>query len=315
MRHRTVWMLAAAWLPGCTAMAPSDPSGPIAPYGVQQSAPSLTWTIAVDGVPNGAMAPGKPAAWETAIADARTGAPVTRFDQHHEKPMHLVVVRDDLSTFAHLHPPLGADGRFRMRLNAPAADADNLDAARAVPAPGTYFLFAEVAPSGQSPVVLRHAVTASGVASPVPLTPDPVGADGFIRKPVGTDGRYEAALKVERGEHHPGMAMLSLVVHLRERGADGQYRDVSSLEPWLGMSGHALMVGERGETASDRVFLHLHAGHGGHGDGHDHGHGAAASPVTFMAHGAEIPPAGRYKLWVQLKHAGDILTIPFALTR
>ncbi|MOA46612.1 hypothetical protein D3C78_1691440 [compost metagenome] len=107
--------------------------------------------------------------------------------------------------------------------------------------------------------------------------------------------------------------MLSLVMHLRERGADGRYRDVSALENWLGIGGHAVMIGERGAQVGDRVFVHLHAGHGDDQHHGHHGAAAAASPVTFMAHGTEIPPAGRYKLWVQLKHAGKILTVPFTL--
>jgi hypothetical protein len=38
------------------------------------------------------------------------GAPVSEFEEHHEKPMHLVLVKHDLTGYQHLHPTMGADG-------------------------------------------------------------------------------------------------------------------------------------------------------------------------------------------------------------
>ncbi|HVJ98418.1 MAG TPA: hypothetical protein VNC41_16435, partial [Acidimicrobiia bacterium] len=37
------------------------------------------------------------------IVDGR-GEPVTRFDLQHERPMHLIVVSNDLTQYAHVHP-------------------------------------------------------------------------------------------------------------------------------------------------------------------------------------------------------------------
>ncbi|GLH97818.1 hypothetical protein [Phytohabitans aurantiacus] len=53
----------------------------------------------------------------------RDGKPVTTFAVVHDKPLHLIVVRRDLSGYQHLHPAMAVDGRWRVPLNLPAAGA------------------------------------------------------------------------------------------------------------------------------------------------------------------------------------------------
>jgi hypothetical protein len=266
------------------------------------SGASLRAQLSVDGRPDGLMRPGQSAAWEIGFSDAGTGAPFTRFDLHHERAMHLIVVKRDLSTFAHLHPVLGADGRFRLHVNAPGEDADNRDAPGVVSRPGTYLLFAEVAPSGQSARLSRFTVRAEGEERDAALSPDLVAASGEVEKAVGD--RYRVSLRMARGEHHPGMPMLTFTVTVRERDAQGGYSEVRDFEPWLGMTGHAVLVGAAGDRVADRVFRHLHAGHGDH---------AAGGPLSFMAMAQDVPSAGLYRLWCQFKHRGQVQTVPFTL--
>lgn len=42
--------------------------------------------------------------------------PVTRFAVVHDKPMHLIVVRRDLTGYQHLHPTMAADGTWSVPL-------------------------------------------------------------------------------------------------------------------------------------------------------------------------------------------------------
>ncbi|MFD0786670.1 hypothetical protein ACFQZ8_22450, partial [Micromonospora azadirachtae] len=42
------------------------------------------------------------------------GRPVTAYDVAHDKRMHLIVARRDLSGFRHVHPDLGPDGTWRV---------------------------------------------------------------------------------------------------------------------------------------------------------------------------------------------------------
>ena len=49
------------------------------------------------------------------------GAAITDFDVEHTKPMHLIVVRRDLTGFQHLHPRMDADGTWTTPLTLPEA--------------------------------------------------------------------------------------------------------------------------------------------------------------------------------------------------
>ena len=48
------------------------------------------------------------------------GAPVTRFAIVHDRPLHLIVVRHDLTGFQHLHPTMAPDGTWSLPLTLPA---------------------------------------------------------------------------------------------------------------------------------------------------------------------------------------------------
>jgi len=86
-------------------------------------------------------------------------AAVTAFDVMHEKLLHLVLVRRDLSHFAHEHPTLGPDGVFRLRYTFASA--------------GDYRLFADVAPKAAGAQILSAPLSVSGKSEP----PTPFPAD------------------------------------------------------------------------------------------------------------------------------------------
>ena len=56
------------------------------------------------------------------LRDADTGKPVTDLTRTHEVWMHLIATRDDLGTFAHVHPePTGRPGELAVTLTFPTA--------------------------------------------------------------------------------------------------------------------------------------------------------------------------------------------------
>jgi hypothetical protein len=63
------------------------------------------------------------------------GRPVTRFDQLHERELHLIVVRRDMTGYEHVHPTRTADGRWSAQLDLREG--------------GTWRAFADFAPTGQ----------------------------------------------------------------------------------------------------------------------------------------------------------------------
>ncbi|MGZ5397153.1 MAG: hypothetical protein ACXWEI_17435 [Mycobacterium sp.] len=150
-----------------------------------------------------------------------TGAPVKRYVETHEKLLHLIVVRNDLADFQHVHPTLDAEGTWRVRLNLARA--------------GDYRVFADFMPTGGPALTLGANLHVAGSYDPQPL-PAPsqtAKVDEFTVTLSGTPRANEAS-------------MLTLSV-----SRDG--KPVDDLQPYLGAYGHLVAV-----RASDLAYLHVH---------------------------------------------------------
>jgi hypothetical protein len=131
----------------------------------------------------------------------------------------------------------------------------------------------------------------------------------------------------------PGDLVAGREVFLRFTVLDRE-RNPATLEPYMGMLGHAALRRDDGRIfahihptgtismASQEVFLAKetkqsgagaplpggaaagHAIHTGHGPDHS-AHARAAAAVSFPC---EFPEPGRYRLWVQVKVGGEVLT-------
>ncbi|MET7832663.1 hypothetical protein ABZS44_07510 [Micromonospora sediminicola] len=151
--------------------------------------------------------------------------PVTRFAVVHDKPMHLIVARRDLSGYRHLHPTMAADGTWSV----PVAPFD----------PGVWRMYADftaVADDGrQVAMVLGADVTVPGTYAPRPLPAAATSAtvDGFTATWTGTP---------EVGRSVP--------LRFRVTGAEG---GTAALEPYLGAYGHLVALRE-----GDLGYLHVH---------------------------------------------------------
>ncbi|HET8956060.1 MAG TPA: hypothetical protein VFN18_10420 [Solirubrobacterales bacterium] len=150
------------------------------------------------------------------------GAPVTEFDELHERRMHLIVVRRDGTGFQHLHPEMDAAGTWTVPVE--------LDAA------GVYRAFADFSVDGAQQTFATDLFVSGGEfeARPFPA-PRPLAA---------TDG-YE--VRLDAGDPVAGEpAALSFSV-----SRDG--RPVEDLAPYLGAKGHLVALRE-----GDLAFLHVH---------------------------------------------------------
>ncbi|RAO57771.1 hypothetical protein [Micromonospora saelicesensis] len=149
------------------------------------------------------------------------GRPVTRYDVAHDKQMHLIVARRDLSGFRHVHPELAPDGTWRV--GTPLAG------------PGQWRAFADFTPTGGEPLTLGVDVTVPGELTerPLPAPATSTTVDGYTVTLTGTP--------------QPGRtSSLTLTV-----SRDGQ--PVTDLEPYLGAYGHLVAL-RRGDLA----YLHVH---------------------------------------------------------
>ncbi|MQA25576.1 MAG: hypothetical protein GEU94_08895 [Micromonosporaceae bacterium] len=167
------------------------------------------------------LAPGSRAEFRFTILGAG-GEPVTEYVPTHEKLLHLVVVRRDLTGFWHVHPTLGPDGVWSVPLTLPDA--------------GGYRAFADFQPKGAAePLTLGADLAAPGRFAPreLPAAATTSQADG-----------YEVEL---RGDLVAGKAS---PVTLRVSKAG---RPVTDLEPYLGAYGHLVAL-----RAGDLAYLHVH---------------------------------------------------------
>ncbi|MGC0417635.1 hypothetical protein [Embleya sp. AB8] len=159
------------------------------------------------------------------------GRPWTRYERAHDKDLHLIVARRDLSGFQHVHPVLGADGTWSVPLTFATA--------------GTYRVFADFTPTGDpaGPLTLGADVVVAGNYEPAAL-PAPA-------RTATVDG-YTVTLA---GDLTAGAsAPLTLGV-----SRDG--RPVTDLQPYLGAYGHLVALRQ-----GDLAYLHVHP-QGAPGDG------------------------------------------------
>jgi hypothetical protein len=150
------------------------------------------------------------------------GRPVTAYTRAHEKDLHLVLVRRDLTGFQHVHPVLGEDGLWSVPLRAHA--------------PGPYRIFADFRPAGRDEgLILGIDATAPGAYHPTPLD-----------KPSRTTTVDDYTVTLE-GDLKPG-ASSRLTLTVARAGAP-----VTDLEPYLGAFGHLVVLRD-----GDLAYLHVH---------------------------------------------------------
>jgi hypothetical protein len=173
----------------------------------------------------------------------RDGEPVTDYTPTHDKDLHLIVVRRDLSGFQHVHPRLGADGVWEVPLRATAGA-------------GQYRLFADFQPAAAAEALtLGVDLPAKGDYQPAPL-PSP-------NRSATVDG-YTVTLD---GELVPGTSS-KLILTVSKDGSP-----VRDLQPYLAAYGHLVALRD-----GDLAYLHVHPD-GEPGDGRT----AAGPQIVFHA--------------------------------
>lgn len=146
--------------------------------------------------------------------------PVTDYDVQHEKELHLVVVRRDLTGFQHVHPERDPDGTWRVPI---ALE------------PGAWRVLADVDPADGEAHVLGADLFVPGDFRPVPVGAQQLSAsvDGYD---VNLGGTFATGDEV---------ALAATV------SRDGDV--VTDLQPYLGASGHLVAL-----RAGDLGYLHVH---------------------------------------------------------
>jgi hypothetical protein len=153
------------------------------------------------------------------ITDA-TGAALTRYAVSHEKQLHLIVVRRDMTGFQHVHPTLDSSGTWSVPVDLSG---------------GNYRVFADFVPAGGKALTLGADLHVAGRYDPRPLPPPATTAtvDDYTVTLSGAPKANESS---------------ELTLSVSRNG-----KPVTDLQPYLGAYGHLVVL-----RAADLAYLHVH---------------------------------------------------------
>ena len=271
-------VLAAVGLSACGGSGSSQPQAPT----IQAAR-----TFELAGFqPSTSVTPGKPVMLAFTIRQP-DGQPLTRY-RHGAGPhngVHVIVVSTDLSTIIHRHPPVGARGRIAEQI--------------VLPKPGAYRVVVDAYPSLSGPqrnFQLFGTIRASGTPRPAPLPP-------FQNTDV-VDG-YRITLHGKPKLHAIQAGFITATV------TDPQGRP-ARFTPWYGALAHAIFF-RRGSLD----YFHTHVcAPGASGCASVLGGasvaGTSSTPGKLQI-GVLVPVAGVWRLFLQCKVNGRVLTAPYTL--
>lgn len=202
------------------------------------------------------------------------GAPAIPYEPVQSEPLHLYVLREDLSFYQHLHPTLAGD---------------TWTSAVTVPDGGVYRVYVEFVPkerAGGQPIVLGMPFVVAGDTRylPIPAPAPKARAGGFTVSRL--DGTAELAAA------RPGI--------LRFQVLDARGAPVTALEPYLGVYGHASVF----ESTTQRL-THLHSTMPAN---------ARAAPADgVLTFHTQLSQRGRHRVFVQFKVMGEVHQAAFTV--
>jgi hypothetical protein len=199
--------------------------------------------------------------------------------------VHLIVVRDDLGVIIHRHPPIAADGTI----------AETID----FPSPGPYRVLVDAYPGAKGAprnFQLHKSVRVGGAYRPQPLPPF------AARQQVGG---YTITLRAPKRIHPIQAATLTA------RVTDPSGKPVV-FHPWFGALAHAIFFRQ-----GSLDYFHTHVcGPSTPGCTSVFGGakvvGRPAGPGKLNV-GVLLPVAGTWRLFLQFRDRGRIVTAPFTL--
>lgn len=197
----------------------TNPTGDVAVGGLVLSSNGYTLVAESTAFPAGAAAPLR------FRIHGPDGKPVNRFATVHDKQLHLIVARRDLSGYQHLHPAMAPDGTWQIALT--------------LPRPGVWRAFADFTAydsiGGQHPTTLGIDLSVAGPYQPTGL-PAPARESTVDNFTV----TYEGTPQLK--------ATTPLLFRVHAGGAP-----VLDLQRYLGSYGHLVVLRE-----GDLAYVHVH---------------------------------------------------------
>jgi hypothetical protein len=282
---RARYICALAGLLVCGAVAGCGGSSSGGTLSAPTVAPARIFTLA-GFQPSGRIIPGRPTNVSFTV-QMPNGQPLTHYKTGAgpHTGVHLIIVRKDLAYIIHDHPPVGPDGLLRQSVT--------------FPAPGVYRVLVDIYPNipgGQPNFQLFRNVDVQGRYRPMSLPP--FKADQVI------DGYH-----FEMQGHPTLHAIQAEFVHVNV--LDPQGRPVNFV-PWFGALAHAIFFHQ---GSLDYFHTHVCGANAPNctsvlGATRITGHATAPGKITL---GVLLPVPGTWRLFLQMKLNGRIVTAPFTL--
>jgi hypothetical protein len=200
--------------------------------------------------------------------------------------VHLIIVRDDLAYIIHDHPPISPSGQLTQRVT--------------FPAPGPYRVLVDIYPNlpGSQPnFQLFRTVDVAGTYRPRTLPP-------FQAHQVVDGYHFDV-------QGHPALhAIQAAFIHVDVTDPHGA---PVHFHPWFGALAHAIFF-----HVGSLDYFHTHVCAAGApncssllGGSRITGHATAPGKLTL---GVLLPVGGTWRLFLQMRVHGRVLTAPFTLT-
>ena len=209
------------------------------------------------------------------ITEQQSGDVIQEFENIHDKLMHIIIVCEDLSYFAHIHPTLEtSDSNFTINHTFRES--------------GKYKIWIDFKPKDgvQTIVAFKLNVTGSPVHSFTMLA-----IDNQYTKNI--DGKYQVSLTI------PKEIKANEDVDVTFSISNVFGNPITDLEPLMGAGGHTVIV-----SRDVRQFLHVHPSE------EVQSNWRGGPDVSFKTNFAN---PGLYKVWGQFQHQGRTITADFIL--
>ncbi len=284
MRRSHIAFAAAALSLTALAGCGSSSGGSVS---VPKVAPASVFTLA-GFEPATSVQPARPVTLSFTVRQPN-GKPLTRYrtGSGPHTGVHLIIVRDDLAYIIHQHPPVGPDGILRQTVT--------------FPAPGPYKVLVDVYPD------------VPGVVPNFQLSQQIDVVGGYRPQPLPRS----RATQIVDGYHvdvqgHPQLhAIQAQFMHAKVTDAAG--RPVT-FTPWFGALAHAIFFRE---GSLDYFHTHICAPSAPNcgtlpGVRASSITGSSAAPGKLTI-GVLLPAPGTWRLFLQMKLDGKVVTAPFTL--
>jgi len=223
------------------------------------------------------------------------GRPMQGLTVHHDRLLHVVIVSEDFSIFAHLHPEdfgpvtpeMKKTARFPLRYTFPKA--------------GSYLLGVDFA-AGERSFSRHFSVSVSGEPKMAPL-----------KKDISKEERFDDLdVTFSTAPKHPAAGEEMTLGYLFKN----EGRPVTDLEPYLSAPMHLAII-----STDLNYFLHTHGELPGASASGDHGHDMHMGHEMHMTvperFGPNIevrtrfPAKGLYEVFGEVRHQGKVVVTKF----